>query len=93
MGCVEDDTLVLLILHECSLTILMFIIVPVWRSLTLFLHYYIIITPHPAYVDLVAYGFGTDTLGEQLKQWLKSNSIRVKTYSLPTTCDHRLSNW
>ena len=41
--------------------------------------------PQPADVHLVAYGFGTDTSGEQLKQWLKSNGIRVKNCSLLTT--------
>ena len=41
--------------------------------------------PQPADVHLVAYGFGTDTSGEQLKQWLRSNGVIVKSCSLLTT--------
>ena len=41
--------------------------------------------PQPADVHLVAYGFGTDTSGEQLKQWLRGNGIVVKSCSLLTT--------
>ena len=41
--------------------------------------------PQPADVHLVAYGFGTDTSGEQIKQWLKSNGIWVKNCNLLTT--------
>ena len=43
--------------------------------------------PQPADIHLVAYGFGTDTSGVQLKQWLKSNGISVKNCSLLTTFD------
>ena len=34
--------------------------------------------PQSADVHLVAYGFGTDTSSEQIKQWLESNGLQVK---------------
>ena len=34
--------------------------------------------PQSADVHLVAYGFGTDTSSEQIKQWLESNDLQVK---------------
>ena len=40
--------------------------------------------PQSADVHLVAYGFGTDTSSEQIKQWLESNGLQVKGCTLLT---------
>ena len=48
--------------------------------------------PQSADVHLVAYGFGKDTTGEQLKNWLQSNGLQVKNCILLTKYEGARSN-
>ena len=48
--------------------------------------------PQSADVHLVAYGFGKDTTGEQLRNWLQSNGLQVKNCILLTKYEGARSN-